>query len=221
MSAPELASEGLRLNRWLWQARFFKTRALAAQLVGKGRVRINQAIVTKAYHRIRPGDVLTFPQGTIVRVVRVVDLGNRCGPAREAQCLYEEDHRERLAGVPRKIHFLDLDRQIGHRRPRAALARNADLRRRRYLGDERHDPAQIHHDLEIEQALEKGRGAIGVGGHNVATMRRTVMRSPLAVGFHPRTAVPTDKRDNGAPCRGIALGEGRLGVHAPPIDTSP
>ena len=68
----------------------FKTRALAAQLVGKGRVRINQTIVTKAHHRIRPGDVLTFPQGATVRVVRVVDLGSRRGPAREAQSLYEE-----------------------------------------------------------------------------------------------------------------------------------
>jgi ribosome-associated heat shock protein Hsp15 len=90
MSAPEVGSEGLRLDRWLWQARFFKSRALAAQLVGKGRVRINQAIVTKAHHRIRPGDVLTFPQGPIVRVVRVVDLGSRRGPAREAQTLYEQ-----------------------------------------------------------------------------------------------------------------------------------
>jgi ribosome-associated heat shock protein Hsp15 len=90
MSAPEPASDGLRLDRWLWQARFFKTRALAAQLVGKRRVRINQAIVTKAHHRIRPGDVLTFPQGAAIRVVRVVDLGSRRGPAREAQRLYEE-----------------------------------------------------------------------------------------------------------------------------------
>jgi ribosome-associated heat shock protein Hsp15 len=90
MSAPEAAPERLRLDRWLWQARFFKSRALAAQLVGKGRVRVNQGIVTKAHHRIRPGDVLTFPQGTIVRVVRVMDLGSRRGPAREAQTLYEE-----------------------------------------------------------------------------------------------------------------------------------
>ena len=90
MSALDPASDGLRLDRWLWQARFFKTRALAAHLIGKGRVRINQAIVTKAHARIRPGDVLTFPQGAIVRVVRVVELGSRRGPAREAQCLYEE-----------------------------------------------------------------------------------------------------------------------------------
>ena len=90
MSAPDPASEGLRLDKWLWQARFFKTRALAAQLVGKGRLRINQAIVTKPHHRIRPGDVLTFPQGHVVRVVRVVDLGRRRGPASEAQTLYED-----------------------------------------------------------------------------------------------------------------------------------
>ena len=90
MSAPDPASEGLRLDKWLWQARFFKTRALAAQLVGKGRLRINQTIVTKAHHRVRPGDVLTFPQGHVVRIVRVVDLGSRRGPASEARTLYED-----------------------------------------------------------------------------------------------------------------------------------
>jgi ribosome-associated heat shock protein Hsp15 len=90
MSAPDPASLGLRLDKWLWQARFFKTRALAAQLVGKGRLRINQTVVTKAHYRIRPGDVLTFPQGQVVRVVRVVDLGSRRGPASEAQTLYED-----------------------------------------------------------------------------------------------------------------------------------
>jgi ribosome-associated heat shock protein Hsp15 len=90
MSAPDPATAGLRLDKWLWQARFFKTRALAAQVVGKGRLRINQTIVTKAHHRIRPGDVLTFPQGRLVRVVRVVELGSRRGPASEAQSLYED-----------------------------------------------------------------------------------------------------------------------------------
>ena len=90
MSAPAPASEGLRLDKWLWQARFFKTRALAAELVGKGRLRLNQTIVTKAHHRVRPGDVLTFPQGRVVRVVRVLDLGSRRGPANEAQMLYQD-----------------------------------------------------------------------------------------------------------------------------------
>ena len=90
MNPPDPASEGLRLDKWLWQARFFKTRTLAAQLVAKRRLRINQTIITKAHHRVRPGDVLTFPQGRLVRVVRVVDLGSRRGPASEAQTLYED-----------------------------------------------------------------------------------------------------------------------------------
>jgi ribosome-associated heat shock protein Hsp15 len=88
--APEPASDGLRLDKWLWQARFFKTRALAAQLIGKGRVRINQTVVTKPHHRVRPGDVLTFPQSATVRVVRVLELGSRRGPAPEARTLYQD-----------------------------------------------------------------------------------------------------------------------------------
>ena len=120
MSAPEPAFEGLRLDRWLWQARFFKTRALAAQLVGKGRVRINQAIVTKAHHRIRPGDVLTFPQGAIVRVVRVVDLGSRRGPAREAQSAVRGDRRGRIAAP--QLPMRRADRSARSRRPLRAHA---------------------------------------------------------------------------------------------------
>ena len=87
MIAP---GEGLRLDKWLWQARFFKTRPLAAQVVQKGRIRINQVRVSKPHYRLRPGDVLTFPQGKVIRVVRVLALGTRRGPAPEAQTLYED-----------------------------------------------------------------------------------------------------------------------------------
>jgi len=90
MSGAPPAEEGLRLDKWLWQARFFKTRTLAAQLVERRRLRINREVVTKSHYRVRPGDVLTFPQGTNVRVVRVLALGSRRGPAAEAQTLYEE-----------------------------------------------------------------------------------------------------------------------------------
>jgi len=86
--APQ-ASE-LRLDKWLWHARFFKTRALAAQLIERRRVRINQAVVTKAHYRVRPGDVLTFPQGKQVRVVRVLAIAERRGPASHARSLYED-----------------------------------------------------------------------------------------------------------------------------------
>jgi ribosome-associated heat shock protein Hsp15 len=90
MKQGESGEDGLRLDKWLWQARFFKTRPLAASLVEKGRIRINQVAVTKAHYRLRPGDVLTFPQGSTIRVVRVLALGTRRGPASEARTLYED-----------------------------------------------------------------------------------------------------------------------------------
>ena len=90
MTEPDLASEGLRLDRWLWQARFFKTRALAATLAGRRKIRVNNTVISKAHYRVRPGDVLTFPQGKTVRIVRVIELGVRRGPASEALTLYED-----------------------------------------------------------------------------------------------------------------------------------
>jgi ribosome-associated heat shock protein Hsp15 len=90
MSGAPATEDGLRLDKWLWQARFFKTRTLAAQLIERRKLRINREVVTKSHYRVRPGDVLTFPQGPTVRVVRVLALGTRRGPAAEAQTLYEE-----------------------------------------------------------------------------------------------------------------------------------
>lgn len=78
-----------RLDKWLWQARFFKTRGLSAEVIEKGRVRVNGARVTKPGKSIMPGVVLTFVQGDAVRVVRVLALAERRGPASEAQQLYE------------------------------------------------------------------------------------------------------------------------------------
>lgn len=83
-------SGGLRLDKWLWQARFFKTRGLAGTIATKGKVRVNRMVVTKPHYKVRPGDVLTFAQGDDIRVVRVVALGERRGPAPEARTLYED-----------------------------------------------------------------------------------------------------------------------------------
>lgn len=80
----------LRADKWLWQARFFKSRRIAAEVVGAGHLRINGARAGKPAHPVRPGDTLTFPQADTVRVVRVAALGTRRGPASEAQTLYED-----------------------------------------------------------------------------------------------------------------------------------
>ena len=80
--------ETIRLDKWLWQARFFKTRALAAELAESGHLRINGQPTRKPGAGVAAGDVLTFPQGARIRVVRVMALGLRRGPATEAQLLY-------------------------------------------------------------------------------------------------------------------------------------
>lgn len=83
-------ADRLRLDKWIWQARFFRTRTLAAKQVSAGHVRVNGNRVGKPAHAVAPGDVLTFAQGRTVRVVRITGLGTRRGPAPEAQALYDD-----------------------------------------------------------------------------------------------------------------------------------
>ena len=80
----------LRLDKWPWFARFVKTRSLATRLVVDGHMRVNGAPTQKAHYAIKPGDVLTFALGPHIRVIKVAALGNRRGPATEAQSLYED-----------------------------------------------------------------------------------------------------------------------------------
>ncbi len=83
-------SETLRIDKWLWYARFFKSRSLAAKLCDGRRLRLNRRVIDKASRTLKVGDVLTFPLGSDIRVVRVQALGARRGPAAEAQGLYED-----------------------------------------------------------------------------------------------------------------------------------
>jgi ribosome-associated heat shock protein Hsp15 len=80
----------IRLDKWLWQARFFKTRTLSAKEISAGHVRVNGVRATKPAQAVGPGDVLTFAQAERVRVVRILELGTRRGPAPEAQTLYDD-----------------------------------------------------------------------------------------------------------------------------------
>jgi ribosome-associated heat shock protein Hsp15 len=84
-----MQTESLRIDKWLWHARFYKTRSLAQQAACSGLLRLNNARVEKPSVTVRPGDVLTVPRGQReVAVVRVQALGIRRGPAPEAQSLY-------------------------------------------------------------------------------------------------------------------------------------
>jgi ribosome-associated heat shock protein Hsp15 len=105
---PVSEVRSLRLDKWLWHARFCKSRSLASKLCTGGQIRLAQAefsgqaaasaeprtgtpnLVAKASQTVRPGDILTFPLGGQVRVVRILDLGLRRGPAPEARALYQD-----------------------------------------------------------------------------------------------------------------------------------
>jgi len=83
------AADRIRIDKWLWHARFYKTRPLAQEAAEKGRIRLNGARTQKAGRGIKLGDVLTIPQGREVLIVRVVAFGERRGPAPQARALYE------------------------------------------------------------------------------------------------------------------------------------
>ncbi len=88
MKALPLA-EDVRLDKWLWAARFYKTRALAVDEISKGRVSVNGQ-PAKPSRELKPGDVLRLRQGVVEREVVVRALSHVRGPAPQAQTLYEE-----------------------------------------------------------------------------------------------------------------------------------
>lgn len=88
VDGPRSEMGQLRLDKWLWFARVVKTRTLAASLVGDGKVRLNRERTTKPSQTVRVGDVLTIAVGPRIRVLEVVAIGTRRGPASEAQALY-------------------------------------------------------------------------------------------------------------------------------------
>jgi ribosome-associated heat shock protein Hsp15 len=90
VSVADAAPAALRLDKWLWFARIVKTRDLAKDLGESGHVRVNGQRVKSASRLVRPGDVLTVALPTRVRVLKVVDIAERRGPAADGAALYEE-----------------------------------------------------------------------------------------------------------------------------------
>lgn len=82
-------TDRIRIDKWLWHARFCKTRPLAQDAAASGRIRRNDVRVEKASVEVKVGDILTLGRGRDVVVVRILACGTRRGPAKEAQLLYE------------------------------------------------------------------------------------------------------------------------------------
>ena len=89
------STDTVRIDKWLWCARFFKTRSLAAQEIDKGRVAINGQVV-KASREVRAGDTVALRQGQVPRTVVGRGVGQVRGPAPGEQQLYEETAESRI-----------------------------------------------------------------------------------------------------------------------------
>ena len=89
MKTADPAETRIRLDKWLWAARFYKTRALACHDIQHGRVSINGQ-VAKASREPKINDLVQMRQGPVLRVVQVLALSNARGPAPVAQALYAE-----------------------------------------------------------------------------------------------------------------------------------
>lgn len=79
----------LRIDKWLWAARFFKTRSLASDEIDKGRVQVNGAVVKPA-RELKPGDHVQLRSGPVIRTVTVLGISDKRGPAPHAARLYQE-----------------------------------------------------------------------------------------------------------------------------------
>jgi ribosome-associated heat shock protein Hsp15 len=85
-----IAEDRRRIDKWLWYARLARTRTAAQALAVSGRVRVNSDKNQSASQGLKTGDVLTVALDSGVRVLRVILLGDRRGPASEARLLYED-----------------------------------------------------------------------------------------------------------------------------------
>lgn len=109
----------IRIDKWLWAARFFKTRSLATNEINHGHVQIDQRDV-KPSREIRVGDVITLMQAKIPRAVVVKGLSEQRGPAPAAQQLYEETPdslRTRAAAIERHRLSPEPALTMAHGRP--------------------------------------------------------------------------------------------------------
>lgn len=83
-------AEAQRIDKWLWHARFARTRTAAQHLALSGHVRVNRDKIRNASRLVRPGDVLTLSLASGVKVIRICGVAERRGSATEARLLYED-----------------------------------------------------------------------------------------------------------------------------------
>jgi ribosome-associated heat shock protein Hsp15 len=120
--------EKLRIDKWLWAARFYKTRSLASEEIAKGRVRVNDAEIKPA-REVKSGDTISLRQGPVVRTVLVRAVSSQRSAAPIAQLLYEETPASialRLAQAEQRLHHPEPADSLEHGRPTKRDRRQID-----------------------------------------------------------------------------------------------
>jgi ribosome-associated heat shock protein Hsp15 len=118
----------LRIDKWLWAARFYKTRSLAVEEIDKGRVRVND-LEAKPSREVKAGDTVVLRQGTLTRTLVVRGISSQRGPAPVAQQLYEEtaESLARKAQAAEQRHLTsDPASSLEHGRPTKRDRRSLD-----------------------------------------------------------------------------------------------
>ena len=119
-------TEKIRIDKWLWAARFYKTRSLATEEIDKGRVRVNNAEVKPA-KEVKVGDTVALRQGPSTRTLVVRAISDKRGGAPQAQLLYEET--EASLGLRAQLteqRRLEPASTLEHGRPTKRDRRNID-----------------------------------------------------------------------------------------------
>ena len=109
-------TEKIRLDTWLWYARFYKSRSLSSKAILSGKLRVNSNKIIKPASKVKINDVLTINHVNMVRIIQVQILGARRGPASEAQKLYN-DLSENKTGAPNKKKVSEKFKKDTNKRP--------------------------------------------------------------------------------------------------------
>ncbi len=119
-------TEKIRIDKWLWAARFYKTRSLATEEIDKGRVRVNDAEVKPA-KEVKVGDTVALRQGPVTRTLVVRGISDKRGGAPQAQLLYEETEASlNLRAQLTEQRRLEPASTLEHGRPTKRDRRNID-----------------------------------------------------------------------------------------------
>ena len=108
--------EKIRLDTWLWYARFYKSRSLSSKAILSGKLRVNANKIIKPASKVKINDILTINHVNMVRVIQVQSLGSRRGPASEAQQLYKDLSGD-ITGASNIKHVSEKPKKETNKRP--------------------------------------------------------------------------------------------------------